>query len=486
MEDISRKIKIGLRWQMSSSVIVQVMSFVLGIALARILTPAEFGLFGMAEVIMNFIFMFWNFGLHHALVQRKEINNEHLNVTFTISIIMGVFCYFLGFWAVIPVASYFQEPLIIPLGRIICLTFIIYSFDRVPTALLDRHFRFKERSLVNLINPIVYGAIAVPLALAGFGAYSFAWGVVGIAVGVTTCKILMSLYMFSWRPQFSTKWYEAKGLLIFGGAVTVANVGEFFIGNLQRIIPGRALGADAVGLLSRSSNLSTLLLRQVNTSVGSVLLPAFSKIQDDRVRINSWLCKLLFFTYSLLAPPMIFFIFFPEITIVGIFGINWNMAAPLLPWLAGATLFSSINVYFNSIIKSIGKPLVLLYINIGLVVLLTILLSVAVEVGLSAAAIAMCIFSCCRLIVNVWTLRFYGLLTFVVFVETFIEPVGVSFCSGIITLILVATFIQPDSIIIELIRNLAIYCSVFSCYLVYRYKRPYVSYLDFNLKDVIR
>lgn len=486
MKDISLKIKQGLKWQMASSVIVQIMSFAVGIALARIMTPVEFGQFGLAEVIMNFIFMFWNFGLHHALVQRKEINNEQLNVTFTISIVMGVFCYFISFCAVIPAASYFHEPLIIPLGRIICLTFIIYSFDRVPTALIDRHFKFKERSLISLINPIVYGAIAVPLALAGFGAYSFAWGVVGIAVGVTTCKVIMSLYMFSWRPKFSIKWDEAKGLLLYGGAVTVANVGEFFIGNLQRIIPGRALGVDAVGLLSRSANLSTMLFKQVNASVGSVLLPGFSRIQNDRIRINSWLCKMLFFTHSLLAPPMFFFIFFSKITIVGIFGIQWIVAAPLLPWLAGATLLSSINVYFNSIIKSIGKPSVLLYISIGLVVLFIIFLFISVEMGLLAVAIAICIFSFCRLIVNVWTLRFYGLLTFVDFVETFIEPIAVSFCSGIITLIIVTTFIQPDSIIIELIRNLVIYCGIFSCYLSYRYKRPYISYLDLSLKDVVK
>ncbi len=168
-ETIAKKVKHGIKWQFVTNIFGQIIYFVNGVILARILSPKDFGIYGMALVLSSFVFMFWNLGLNAALIQRKDINKNHLDTAFTLSILMGITC-FVIVWFMAPfLASFFKEPIVAKIARIIGLSFIIYALDRVPTALLTKNLHFKVITLTGLANPVIYGLVAVPLALLGFG-----------------------------------------------------------------------------------------------------------------------------------------------------------------------------------------------------------------------------------------------------------------------------------------------------------------------------
>ena len=472
-----------MQWQACSNVIVQLLSFVVGVVLARVLTPIEFGLFAMAEILFNFIFIFWNLGVSTALVQRKTITDIHLNVCFTLCLILGAASYVLSYFTLPFVAAFFEEPLLAPIGRVTCLVFIIYAFDRVPTALLDRDLRFKERSIASLLNPLVYGCVSISMALSGFGAFSFAWAVVARAVVATLSKIIIGSWFYSWRPKFSFSKTESKELISYGCSVTAANFSSWVFDSLPRLVTGKYLGSSSVGYLYRSMNLSTILLRQVNTSVSSVILPGFSRVQDDFEKIRGLFKKLLFLTYSLLTPSLIFFVFFPEQAIIGIFGLHWQEAVPLLPWLAGATFFAAPLVYFDSVLKAIGKPNVMLAINILSIILLGVLLLIFAKKGVLFVAIVLVWSTFFRFCLNIIFFHFMKIFTFLDMWKSIAEPVVVNFTIGVVSLFIYILFFDKYTIVIELMICFFLYMVMFCFYLYIRYRHPYVSYIDINIRE---
>ncbi len=488
MESITQKIKHGIKWQFITNILGQALYFINGVILARIMEPKDFGIYAMSQVLTNFIFTFSNMGLNYALIQKKEINNVHLNTVFSISLVIGILC-FMVTWLCAPLlASFFHQNELIPLTRITAFTFIVYSFDRIPTALISRNLKFKESSLVSLANPIIYCLIAIPLALNGFGPLSFAYGVLAGAIGMMSVKLYWGFTIFKWTPKLGFQIKEATELLCFGIFSTLANITEFFTNNIQQILTGKFLGAVELGYYNRGSNLSYLPAEKVNSNINSVLLPGFSKIQGDTQKIRDWFRKFNFFTYALISPLLLIFIFFPQEVITGIFGIKWVAASIVLQWLSVSALLNASNAYFSNIIQSVGKPQLLFYINIIKLILLTIGLSIGLHWGIKGICIVLAIQGLLSLLINLFVHNSTGLIFVSDFILSVIEPVSISTLSGISASLFYHTFsllnISPET-------RLFYICTLFSVfnlsYYFYRwFKKDKIQYLGFALREIVK
>ena len=488
MENIGRKVKHGIKWQFITNILGQAIYLANGIILARILTPRDFGIYGMALVLSNFVFMFWNLGLNAAIIQRKDIDKKHLDTAFTLSILMGVTCFAIV-WFVAPVlALFFKEPQVCKIARIVGLTFIIYALDRVPSALLNKNLHFKEVTLTGLANPIIYGLTAIPLALLGFGPISFAWGIVLGAFGVMLGKIIWGLKLFSWRPNPIIDRRSARHLFGFGVFIILSDILNYFFINLQRIMAGKFFGAVELGYFTRANNLSFMPLQKVQTNVTNVLLPAFSSIQDNREKIRSWFRKFNFFTYAIISPPIIFFIFFPNEFISGVFGEKWLLSAPLLIWMSASVMLSACYIYLQNIMKALGKPHLPFMINLAIFVPFVGLLLLSAQYGILGIAIALFITSFLGLACNVSVLQFHRILSMRDILLSSIEPILISLGACLLALpvksyILNINFI-PE---IKLIIIGSVFIIILTPYYIFRYfKKSYVKYLEFDIKEVMK
>ncbi len=487
MSSLSSKIKYGIKWQAIFSMASQVLYFINGVILARILGPKEFGVYGMAQVVSSFVWMFWQLGLNAAIVQRKDINEKHLQTAFTISVIMGFLCFGITWISAPFIANFFKEPQVRILTRIIAFTFIIYSFDRIPSALLSRNLKFKEAAIPGLLNAILYPVVAIPLAIIGFGAQSFVWGVIAGALGMVGVRYYWLFKYFSWRPQILIDKKSAKELLSFGIFLTLTNILNFFLWNLQKIITGRYLGASELGYLNRAANLSAMPLQKLNTTVGNVLLPAFSKIQEDIDRIRDWFRKMNFFSYTLAAPFLIFFAFFPDCFIATIFGTKWIPAAKLLIFTSFNTLLGIPNFYWINIINSKGLPYMVFYMNLVRLPIFLTSLFIGVKFGIKGVVIALSVDAIIKLIFTLFVLHKYIGLYVKDFIISIFEPVGISLLFAIILLFLRYTILSTIAYWGQLLcLSFLFFVSIF-IYYFYRWKyNSHIDYLHFDIKTTFR
>lgn len=487
MKELSTKIKHGIKWQFITNIIGQAIYFVNGVILARILSPKDFGIYGMSLVLSDFVFMFWNLGLNAAIIQRKEVEKKHLDTAFSISILMGIVCFFIIWYSAPFLALFFKEPIVCKIARIIAITFILYAMDRVPSSLLTKQFYFKEITVISLANPIIYGLVSIPLAILGFGPISFAWGIVLGTFGVVLGKIILGLRLFSWRPRLAIDKNSAKNLLGFGAFIMLSDVLNYFFGNLQRIIAGRFFGAPELGYFTRSNNLSVMPLQKVHSNVGNVLLPAFSGIQDNREKIKSWFRKFNFFTYAIISPPIIFFIFFPYDLITGLFGEKWAPSAPLLVWLSLAVMLGASGMYFQNILKAIGKPHLPFIISLIVLVPFVLLLFVGSKWGILGMAIALASASFLGFISDILVLQFNRVLSVKDVLVSALEPISVSVIASFLTFqikpLITKTYFIPE---INLIVTICVFAAILLPYYLIRYfRKSFIGYLGFDIQEVL-
>jgi O-antigen/teichoic acid export membrane protein len=486
--ELSKKVKHGIKWQFIANMVGQVIYLVNGVVLARILEPRDFGIYGMSLVLSNFVFMFWNLGLNAAIIQKKEIVTENLNTAFTLSLIMGISCFFIVWLSAPLLALFFKEPIIIPMARIIGATFIIYALDRVPTALLTKNMYFKQISLLGLANPAIYGVIAVSMALSGFGPLSFVWGVVAGALGVMAGKLIYGLKIFTWRPKFYIDKQSAKILLSFGVFIIISDILHYLYVELQRIVIGKYFGAVDLGYFNRASHLSFLPLQKVKTNVGNVLLPAFSKIQDNVQKIRNWFIKFSFFTYAFIVPPLMFFIFFPEDLISGVFGDKWMPAAPLLPIFSVTVIIGAMSIYSSNIFKAIGKPQLHFYIMFTTFIPFALLVFYSIRWGIKGIAFAVLIATTISFVLNAIILIRKQILYASDFIKPLSEVLFVSLVTGFIVYFFYHIRIRHiDKDEIRIITLGLCYFPTICCYYIYRIvRKSYISYLGFDIKKVVK
>ncbi len=487
--ELSKKIKQGIKWQAIISVFSQALYFINGVILARILGPKEFGVYGMAQIVSSFVWMFWQLGLNAAIVQRKEIDRAHLDTAFTISMIMGIICAVLTWFSAPFIAAFFNEPKVIPLTRVIAFTFVIYAFDRVPSALLGRELKFKEAAIPGLLNAIIYPLVAIPLALMGFGAMSFVWGVVAGAVGMLIVRYYWLFKHFDWRPRIYFDKKSAKDLLGFGVFLTLKSLLDFVSLHLQKILIGRYIGSLALGFYNRADNLSNYPVNKVLSIFSSVLLPSFSRVQNDRLKIKNWYQKFIFFTYFVLSFPLFFLLFNSSQTINIIFGSKWSYSSRLLIWTTLAALVSLPRIYWENMLTASGLPKVLFNLRVVQLPFLFVILFWGIKIG-GVLGLAIGFFSFSALILfPVYSIALWRYLHISIW-DTFLsiwEPMLIFLCGSFGSSFLCAHTFNFWNPLVKFIMNLLIYNIWGISYYFIRLKLvPFISYIGFKLDELIR
>jgi len=482
---LAKKIKHGIKWQAIISVASQVIYFINGVILARILGPKEFGIYGMAQIVSSFVWMFWQLGLNAAIVQRKEIDRAHLDTAFTISVVMGIICAIITWFSAPFIADFFNEPKVIPLTRVIALTFIIYSLDRIPSALLGRELRFKEAAIPGLLNAFLYPIVAIPMALMGFGAMSFVWGVVAGAVGMLLVRYYWLFKYFDWRPRIGFDKKSAKDLLGFGVFLTLTNILNFFLWNLQKIITGKYLGATDLGYYNRAANLSSLPLKKIYSLVGSVLLPTFSRIQDNHEKLRDWFRKFNFLTYVVISPPLIYFMFFAKPFIYFVFGDKWVESAWILRFTSFWGLLSIPTFYWTNMLNAKGHPNVLFGINVIRLPVLAVSLFVAIRYGLKGVVYTIFGNSIFTFLLFVYSVKRFISLPFRDHLISLFEPLVINTIAAVMGW-LVGSVISSNELV-SFFLGTALFSGVVLMYYIVRwFKYPYLGLLKVNVRELVR
>jgi len=331
----------GFGWSWLTVAAKAVLSLLVLAVLSRLLTPGDFGLIGMAWILMELATRFGQTGIGHALIQRDELTGRHVGTASVLSLALGG-AMAAAVWLLAPsFGRFFDEPMVVQPLQVLATALVIAGVGVVPGHLLRRDLRFKPLMIADLLAYLVgYGFIATLLAFRGFGVWAFVWGELARVLIHTATVTLYSPPRL--RPRLAAR--EAADLLSRGIGLSFIQVFDFIVRMGGYSVVGRWLGATSLGYYTRADRLASLPFQYVGASVFEVAFPAMARHrrQPDHVRTVHLRCMELL---SLVMLPLsaLMFMSAPEIVAV-VLGGQWDTAVPVLQVLALAVPFQTCGV----------------------------------------------------------------------------------------------------------------------------------------------
>lgn len=305
------------------------------LALARLLSPEEFGLVGLAAAVTGFLTLFQDLGLSTGTIQRPALRHEEVSRLFWINLGLGASLAALTAALAPLLALFFGEPRLLGVVRVLAVGFVFGGAAVQHDALLKRNLRQGRLAGVELAAVAGGGGAGVLFALAGAGA----WALVAqtLVYGGLRCALLW--WVCDWRPGPPWRGASVREHLRMGGHVTGFTVVNYFARNLDDVLIGRFVGMEALGLYRQAYRLLMLPLRQLNAPIASVARPALARLTDEPERYRRaylrMLDKVLFLTMPLGGVLLVH----AGLVLEVVLGPRWRPAEAMFRWL-GLLVFS--------------------------------------------------------------------------------------------------------------------------------------------------
>lgn len=319
---------------MGSQGIRFVLQIVGTMVLARLLTPADYGLIGMVTVVVNFGTMFKDAGLSMATVQKDKITHEQISTLFWINVLISVV---LGLCVLIGsplVAMFYGKPELTAVTATLSISFILSGLSIQHAALLRRHMRFGSLAVVQIASQVITLTVTILLALYGWRY----WALVGGSLTTAFFTVVLTFFFCPWLPGRMQKGTGVRDMLKFGGHLTGFNFINYFARNADNILIGRFIGADALGLYAKAYALFMMPISQIRGPLTQVAMPVLSSLKDQPERYVKYYQRLLDIMASLTIPLTLYCVIEADFLIRLLLGSQWLGAVPVFRILAIAGL----------------------------------------------------------------------------------------------------------------------------------------------------
>jgi O-antigen/teichoic acid export membrane protein len=308
--------------------------------LARLLDPRDFGLVGMVMAFTGVLNLFRDFGLSSATVQRLDVSEQQVSTLFWINVAIGALLGIILAASSPIVAAFYHEPHLLSVSLVLATAFLFNAAGVQHSALLQRQMRFTSLAAIDTLCLVMSTAIAIVMALSGFGY----WALVASAISLPLLTTVCLWWVTGWIPGKPSAIGEVHSLMRFGGGVTLLSLVVYVVYNLDKVLLGRFWGAAAIGIYGRAYQLINLPTENLNSAVGGVALSALSRLQDDPQRLKSYFLKGYSLVLALTIPMTIACALFAQDMITVVLGPKWKDAVEIFRLLAPTILvFALIN-----------------------------------------------------------------------------------------------------------------------------------------------
>ena len=339
----SQSIK-GFIWSAVERFSLQGVQFVIGIVLARLLSPSDFGMIGMLTIFLSISQIFVDCGFSNALIREKNVTDRDYGTAFLINFLISVGCFGILFFAAPFVADFYQHPDLRPVMQVVSLTLIINALFTVHKAKLSRAVDFKTQSKASFGAAFLSGVFGIALAYCGFGVWSLVWQ--SVANSVLNLLIFSVLLRWFPKPCFDKKSFHS--LFSFGSKLLLSSLLHSIYSNLYNIVIGKKFSASDLGYYTRADHLSSFPSLNVASILTRVTYPILSKLQDDNEKLLDVYKKYLQLSCFLIFPLMIGLCVLAKPTIILMLGEKWAPAILLMQLLCFSTIFDPVcNINLN-------------------------------------------------------------------------------------------------------------------------------------------
>jgi len=392
-------VKKGVAWILAGRGLIFLASFVTTIILARLLEPEDFGVFGIAMIFTGFSTRFGNVGFVHALIQRKEIRDEHVSSLFVINLLIFPCLAGLLIFLSQPIGSFFDKPLAGHVIAVLALVFLTSPFRSVAKALMQRRMNFKGPAVANVVNQLSTMTTSIAFAWAGYGVWSLVYGYL---IGRSLNTVILMVYA-KWTPSLRYKHAAMKDLFSFGLNMFLKNLLRYSSEKVDYFIIGKQLGATPLGLYEKAFNLMNMTVKEMSVKIGPVLFSAFSKMQEERPRLLKAYHKVTL-ALSLITYPVLFGLaLLAPAMIQTLFGEKWMASVVPLQIMCIAGLMRVHLQVASGVINAMGRVAPEVWIRAFTFVLLAVGCWIGSLWGIVGVAIAVTITTCILTVV----MKFY-------------------------------------------------------------------------------
>jgi PST family polysaccharide transporter len=343
--------KRGVAWSFVREFGTELIATPTGLVLARLLSPADFGVVASAAFFLTLASRLTNFGFNLALARIKNLRPEHSSSVFVLSIGVGVTAYAILASSGSLLASFFRAPQLAAIMPIAALGFLITPWATVPAALMTRQMRFRENTLVDWLSSLASATTVIVLALSGYGYWSLVYNQLVNDVVTTGGKLILC----GWRPSFRFSATAMKELLSFGTGVFAKRLLDYSAGNLDNLIVGRTLGMSALGFYDKGFVTVRRVLTRLNTGGPMVSFRVLSLIHGEPERFRKAYHKVILATALITYPALLGLAALGPDLIPVMYGARW--APTILPFqiLCISGILKVLTEYAGSAIQAMGK-----------------------------------------------------------------------------------------------------------------------------------
>lgn len=428
----------GLLWSFIDNFASQGITFIVGIILARLLLPKEFGLLGMITVFIAISSSFIDSGFGTALVRKQNCSEKDFSTVFFFNMAMGILLFGILFFSAPYISLFFNEPQLKLIVQVLGVVIIINSLTLIQRTILIKRIDFKLQTKISIISSVVSGAIGITMAFEGFGV----WSLVAKQISQQAMTSILLWFWNRWHPIFVFSIESFKQLFSFGYKLLLSGLIETIYRNIYYLIIGKYFSAQELGYYTRADQFRTLPSDNLQNIVGRVSFPVLSSIQDDIPRLRDSYKKLIRSTMLITFTIMLGMAAIARPMVLTLIGDKWEPSIIYIQMLCFVGMFYPLHALNLDMLQVQGRSDLFLKLEIIKKILAIPTIILGIIWGIKVMILGMMVNTLIAYYINsYWSGRFIGYSMF-----SQIKDILPSFLLGLS----VSTFVFIEGFIIPL------------------------------------
>ena len=388
----------SLIWKLLERFSVQLVSFVVTIVIARILSPDEYAVIALIAIFISLGDVLVEGGLGTALVQKKDADNTDFSTIFFFSLAAASVLYLLLFLTAPAISSFYGQPGLVPVIRVLALELFLCAANSVQRAYVAKKMLFKQLFKSCLVAIILSGVVGIWMALSGYGV----WALVAQTLSNQLLITVVMWFTVGWRPVAVFSRASFSRLFDFGWKILTTNFIVTLFVKMRKLVIGKMFAPQMLAFFDKGEQFPSLLMDNVNTAIQSVLLPAFSEDQDNKARVKQILRRSTMTSCLFIYPMMFGMMAVARPLVLVLLTEKWLPIVPFIQILCTANFFRPVTIANLEAIKSLGYSDITLKLEIIKKIIDVAILVVSCMFGIYAIAWGIVLYNFICLFINLY------------------------------------------------------------------------------------
>lgn len=359
-ESLKKRTIKGVGWSAADAFLGQGVTFLVGLILARLLSPDEYGLIGICLIFTVVLNGIVESGFSNALIRKKEVTDDDYNTMFITNMVSSIVLYILLFWSAPFISEFFHRQELTALVRVTGLVLFANALSITQVTILTKKIDFKTKTKASLSSAVLSGVIGIAMAFMGDGVWALVAQQVARQLLYTVCLWMLN----RWYPKFKFSIVSFRYMWGFGWKLLVSGLLNNIWNQLYQVVVGKFYSPATLGQYTRSNEYANIFSSNITSIIQRVSYPVLSEIQDDKHRMVEGYRKVIKMTMFVTAVCMISLGAVAEPMIYCLIGPKWHEAATFLPLICISMSLYPLHAINLNMLQVQGRSDIFLYLEI--------------------------------------------------------------------------------------------------------------------------